>query len=146
LIGQVSSLGLRPWDISAGLSDCPQWAEYLEAKEKAKEELFRLKSQVRDLSGDKPYKILALSADYYGVLGLLRDMGGEIRIAHKPSDRKFTVSVDKKFQPWLAHLTEILNASEPGWGGPSNGLIIGSPFQGTEYSFLKFCEKIINLV
>jgi hypothetical protein len=43
LIRQVSRFGPRPWDIPAGLSDCPQWSEYLEAKENAKDELFSLK-------------------------------------------------------------------------------------------------------
>jgi hypothetical protein len=59
---------------------------------------------------------------------------------------KYLISVNINFQSWLTDLAKILNAREPGWGDPSNGLIIGPPFHKTEYLFLKYYKIIINLV
>jgi hypothetical protein len=144
LVEQVWLSGLPPWDLSAGLLERELWSKYFQAKISAARELDLLRPEVVELHGNP--KVLALSSEHYGAHGLLRKMGAAVRVAHRPSDGQITVSVDELHRLWLDNLKMALNYQEPGWGGPSGGTILASPFAGTRFDFKIFCQFIINYI
>ncbi|MDR0881279.1 MAG: hypothetical protein LBP55_01850 [Candidatus Adiutrix sp.] len=142
LVREAQLSGLAPWNLQPGLDHYYRWRVYAEAKSVARQSLVARRDQVRLIhSALAPWPILALSCDLPGAHGLLRDMGGRVRLAHRPGDH-FTISVDDDLRPWLAGLLEFLNQHDPGWGGPSGGAIIGSPFGGSKFTFEAFCRLL----
>jgi hypothetical protein len=145
LIEEAVSSGCPPWDLTTALDTRPLWQTWAEARRRARRLLADSVGRVRCLKlqpgGPEPF--LALSCPCPGVHGLLKNQGGVGRLAHW-KDGHFTLSVDSEYRPWLLSLAQFLNRQEPGWGGPANGSILGSPFGGSRFDFENMISVINN--
>ena len=138
----VLERGLDPFGL---MPELPEWREYIEAKRRNDEELERAKSRARLFTTRSGLRAGYLETSYFGALGVLYELGCQVAIAYNPEFgdppvRKYTIGgngirVDS--------LLPLLNAREPGWGGPAHGTVIGSPRE--EGSRLQ-PEEVIALV
>ncbi len=120
--------GLAPW---GPVEPRPEWGAYLEAKRANGGRL------VADLRGARVFatrsgrRLVMLETRAAGGHGALRRLGADLSVLVKPlgqGRRKYTIaSRALRVSGYLCRL----NASEPGWGGPAHGTIIGSPFGGS---------------
>lgn len=83
-----------------------------------------------------------LESQFYGSVGALYGNGAQVAVVFNPNMngiRKFTVAGN---DVRVDALLPLLNALEPGWGGPTTGTIIGSPKDGSNLSF----EEVVEIV
>lgn len=111
----------------------PEWVPYLIAKDQNQKRLTcDLGKKILFITGS------GIQAGYLqttacGVHGILRSRGCRLSIAAMAPagdgiGRKYSIAANS-FR--LDRLSLALHRREPGWGGPSHGTIIGSPFQGS---------------
>lgn len=122
----VLERGLDPFGL---MPELPEWQGYLEAKWRNDAELKRAKARARIFTTKGGLKAGYLETSYFGALGVLYELGCQVAIAYSPrfghpSVKKYTIGgngirVDS--------LLPLLNARDPGWGGPAHGTVIGSP-------------------
>jgi hypothetical protein len=145
LIAECAASGLPPWDLEAGLSRYPRWQTLAAQKARLRRELSDCAAQVCPLD-NRLGPGLSLRCSLPGVHGLLRDMGGKVRLALCPGTTlRCTISVDGENKSWLQKLLLRIGDLEQGWGGPANGCIIGSPFAGSHLSEREIRVLISNL-
>jgi len=143
LLEDAVSCGQPPWDLTAALKSRPAWLAWADARDRGARALADSVERVRRwrLRPGGPEPFLALSSPWPGVHGLLKDLGGAGRLAHRPGGH-FTLSVEPEYRAWLLSVTKFLNGLEPGWGGPAGGLILGSPFGGSRFD-LETLEELL---
>ena len=129
---RIAELGLDPFD---RLPWRAEWAPYLEEKARRLCELSRTPIAA-ELIACGSRTIAFATTGLCGAIGALYRQGADIAVVARPLDNqgtwKYTIA---SRGPRVDGLLEALNRLEPGWGGPSHGTIIGSPWQGSKLPF-----------
>lgn len=107
----------------------PEWAAYLEAKQKNDAELEKAKANARCFTSKSGLTIGFLETEYVGALGLLYQLGCQVGIVYnprygEPPVKKYTIG-SREEDVRVDGLLEELNKLDPGWGGRER--VIGSP-------------------
>ena len=138
--------GLAPWNLRPALGIHPEWQPFFALKQAMHDRLCNRSSSIVAFSTSIG-RGLALCAPEYGVHGFLRKRGASVSLASRErggstADRvsshsalpplfAHSLSASADGSPWIQRALARLNNAEPGWGGPSHGAIIASPFQGS---------------
>ncbi len=130
----VVGLSLSPWQ---PLPLLPEWEGFRQAKLKLYRDLDSYACQVEFFSTKSGLWGGYLEAPLPGVHGLLKRLGCEVSVAAGLS--KVTIACHSNK---LENLRDSLNRSEPGWGGPAHGKIIGGPYLGSRLSK----DKLISII
>ncbi len=120
--------GLPPW---GPLPRRSAWMPYLDAKAENLRALLASLDAVRTATTRSGRTLAYLETPAAGGHEALRRTGAAITVLSRPLDggrRKYTVA-SRTLR--VADYLPRLRAAEPGWGGPSHGTIIGSPFSGS---------------
>ncbi len=122
----------------------PEWEEYLRAKESSLEQADEVKTRVKVIKSKSGLEIGYVESEYMGTVSIIYNLGCKIAVVYHPSygfppRRKFTIA-GNDFR--VDHLKPILNALEPGWGGPATGTILGSPKEGSKLTL----EQVVEIV
>jgi len=122
----------------------PEWRGYIEAKRANDEALKMVQERAHVVISREGRRIGFVETDVIGAVGALYQMGCHIAVvAHphfgNPPVPKITIGGNGVV---VAHLIPILNAIEPGWGGPASGTIIGSPRTGTRLTLQEVVEIV----
>ena len=110
-----------------------EWEVYFQAREQNFKRLHNDAWHCRYFITEKGLRWGYLESSVPGVHGFLREKGCALSVAATPptantGTRKYSIATaDLRLDPLLNELTAI----EKGWGGPSHGTIIGSPFSGS---------------
>lgn len=136
----IADLRLDPF---APLPWREMWAPFFEEKQRRLKELESLVSKVQFVRWDGLKLGFAVSS-VIGAPGVLYELGADVAVVYAPQfghppAPKATIS-GKGVR--VDGLLPVLNAVEPGWGGPAHGTIIGSPRCGTVLSFSQLRELI----
>lgn len=130
ILGTLEEMGLDPFGV---MPQRPEWQSYLEARQREDEGMAEAGARA-EVWVSKGGQILGfLETGFIGALRALYARGCAVAIAYAPAFgeppvRKYTIGGNGVR---VDHLLPILNALEPGWGGPSHGTIIGSPRSGS---------------
>lgn len=143
IFATVLEKGIDPFDTVVVLEE---WEEYFKAYEsnaRRSDELGKMVQRFHTRSGLRGG---FLETDYIGAVGLVYGLGYDIAVVCHPCYgpslvRKFTVAA-RGVQ--LRHLKDILNAREPGWGGPSTGTILGSPRDGSGLTLQEVVKTVME--
>jgi hypothetical protein len=80
-----------------------------------------------------------------GAVGALYRQGADIAVVARPLESegtwKYTIA---SRGPRVDGMLDALNRLEPGWGGPSHGTIIGSPWQGSRLTFAQVRSIVLS--
>ncbi|RME54985.1 MAG: hypothetical protein D6795_03570 [Deltaproteobacteria bacterium] len=111
----------------------PEWRSWIEARRQENERLARERGRAEIFKTDREHTAGFLETDTIGAIGTLYALGCEIAIGFAPHFGtppvpKYTIA-GKGIR--VDHLLPLLNALEPGWGGPAHGTIIASPRTGS---------------
>jgi len=125
-----------------------EWDTYVNAKKLAMAGLFGDVARARLFTTARGRRAGFLVSEHPGALGALYEKGCDYGIAMSErfqvndhaTIRKFTIGSTKGGKVDL--LLPVLNALDPGWGGPSHGTIIGSPRTGTLLSADEVCALV----
>jgi hypothetical protein len=134
IFATVLEEGLDPFGV---MPERPEWQNWIEAKRREEEGLAQARAEAEIFVSCSGRKVGFLQTEYLGALGVLYELGCEVAVAYNP---KFTPPSGG--EPILKytiggngirvdHLLLVLNALEPGWGGPAHGTIIASPRTGS---------------
>lgn len=142
LLRTVLTEGIDPF---GAMPSRPEWAAYIEAKQKNDAELERAKANARIFTSESGLTVGFLETEHVGALGVLYELGCQVGIAYnprygEPPVKKYTIG-SREEGVTLGHVLEELKKREPGWGGHKR--VIGSPL-GKD-STLK-PEEVIALV
>ena len=118
----------------------PEWDDLISAKAKAAEVLQRVTAGAALSISSSGLLVGFLVAHAPGALGALYTRGCDVVVAYQPALRKYTIG--GRDQRSVDHLLPFLNALEPGWGGPMQGSVIGSPFGGSSLA----SNRIVDIV
>jgi len=119
---------IDPWQVMPCL---PEWATYMEAKERHRLYLFDYENSIIQFTTKAGLTGGFLSCPLPGAHGFLRKMGCRITIAsglRQSGGNMCTIAGERGS---MDGLLAALNLMEPGWGGPAGGGIIGSPRIGS---------------
>jgi hypothetical protein len=126
--------GLDPFGV---MPEKPEWKNWIEAKRREDEGLAKARADAEVFVSHSGRKVGFLQTEYFGALGVLYELGCEVAIAYNPRFTppsggdpilKYTIGGNGVR---VDHLLPVLNALEPGWGGPAHGTIIASPRTGS---------------
>jgi hypothetical protein len=126
----VLTQGLDPF----GLMPClPAWQSFLAAKRQNTTAITQAKMQAEIFVSKRGLTVGFLETTAIGALGALYALGCAVAIGYTPrfgpaSLPKYTIGGNGM---QMLHLLPLLNALEPGWGGPAHGTIIASPRTGS---------------
>jgi hypothetical protein len=130
---QIAELGLDPFN---SLPWREEWTPFFEEKQRRLDHLASVASTA-ELARWKNLTIGFAETGAVGAPGALYELGADVAVVYAPSygcppAPKATIS-GKGVR--VDGLLPMLNACEPGWGGPAHGSIVGSPRAGTRLSF-----------
>lgn len=128
LLRAVLREGLDPF---APLPDRPAWRAFRAARLANDRHRSAARHAARVSALPNGVQVGHVQTDLVGALGLLYSLGSDIGIAFDaafgaPTRRKFTVGASPGTGRRLDALLLVLNAVDPGWGGPAHGTVIGS--------------------
>ena len=127
---RVLEEGLDPWDTMPAR---PEWTAFVRAKLDAVSTLATDVEHARCFKTSAGAEAGLLVSMQPGALGALYERGCVYAVAVNPACpdagtaaiRKATIGA--RHGRRVDHLLAELNATEPGWGGPSHGTVVGSP-------------------
>ncbi len=135
-------LALDPFDTLPRLR---RWRVYFEAKQRQRQ---RLQREVRlaQFCSTKAWKVGFLETEEPGAPAWLYHAGAHVAVVRRPALppaelSKYTICGNGVS---VSPLLSILNSVEGGWGGPSHGTIIASPFRGSRLTFTELRELILK--
>ncbi|MFQ5741773.1 MAG: hypothetical protein ACE5JX_22475 [Acidobacteriota bacterium] len=144
VLARIAELGLDPFQ---PLPANREWEPYLLEKRRRMEELpaALAGAELEDHAG---LRIAFLATDVIGAPGALYRGGADVAVVFNPRYGipplgKFTIGGNGVR---VDILLPLLNAVDPGWGGPAHGTIIGSPHAGTSLSFSDLRRIVIENV
>ena len=138
--------GLEPFGL---MRERPEWRPYLEAKRRENEGITQARKDAKIFKARSGRRVGFLQTDLIGALGVLYGLGCEVVIAYSPRYSppsggepiaKYTIGGNNGVR--VDHLLRILNAREPGWGGPAHGTIIASPRIGSRLDLNEVKELV----
>lgn len=122
----------------------PKWLAWAEVKAQNNRRVAGAVKTAHHGTTQSGLKMAWLETDFFGAPGALYGVGAQIVVAFSPhfgptKVPKFTVAgngirVDA--------VSPELNAREPGWGGPADGTIIGSPREGSKLTL----DEVVKIV
>ncbi len=141
ILWTVLSEGLDPF---APMPEKPAWQAYIEAKRTNDEALKVIPDKASIVVSKEGRRIGFLETEIIGALGALYQIGCHVAVVYHPRFGdppvpKITIGGNGVV---IAHLAPILNAMEPGWGGPASGTILGSPRTGTRLTLQEVVEIV----
>lgn len=116
----------------------PEWREYVEAKRSVSRALEDARAHADTFATSSGLRAGYMESEVVGALGVVYGMDCDIAIAYSPRFRapdgarsipKYAIGGRNGVR--VDHLLPLLNALEPGWGGPAHGTIIASPRDGS---------------
>jgi len=137
----VMERGMDPFGL---MPELPEWDEYTEAKRQNNEAIRKAVANSQFFQTKRGLKVGFLETNVFGVLGALYNLDCQIAIAYSPEFGnppmpKYTIAGNRVR---VDSLLPLLNAKDPGWGGPAHGTVIGSPREGSRLQ----PEEVIKLV
>lgn len=151
LLDAVCKFSAFPYDLKELINNHPEFLCYLHAKEEAKQKLEKEIDNVKTFYVKK-YVVKSLCTQVPGVHGLLRRLGADISIAGFKNSSSSILCMHWSIS-FLSNNKEIvdrvlceLNNIEKGWGGPTGGTILGSPFTGSKLSLQDIIEVLSKAI
>ncbi len=140
-LDRIAREGLDPF---GPLPWLPDWQPYLEEKQRRMAQLPLVPGA--DWVQSNGLNIAFLETDAIGAPALLYRQGADVAVVFSPGFGhppvpKYTISGN---QVRVDRLLPLLNARDPGWGGPSHGTIIGSPRAGSRMAFGELRRLVEN--
>lgn len=124
----------------------PEWQSYREVKERQQKELEEDIQPAEIFVTRSGIKGGFLESPYPGIHGLLRGLGCQVSIAQGLGGRnqsKLFCTISSA-QTDLSSVMKELGKYERGWGGPSQGGIIGSPREGTRLNKDQLIQIVLD--
>lgn len=125
LVSKVIESNASPWDIPKNLVS----RRWIEAKRYSRNHMLSICQNTKKFMTNKGWKAMLLRAPVPGVHGYLRKLGAHVSVAcGLAKGNQYSISGQSSL---LSGLSDNLNIIETGWGGPSHGGILCSPYSGT---------------
>ena len=133
LLHEVVALGANPHNLAPHMHPASLWAQYAASQQQQRSALQGQAHKVQRYAFAHT-TMLVLATHHAGVHGLLRGMGGQVRLALRPLPGgrvQVSLSCEQGWQGVVAHFLAAICQQEPGWGGPDHGTIVASPRGGS---------------